>query len=156
MSELKIRLAGADDWAALAALMVEMQRHYDAPHPPRARIEADLGRLPPGVEVMLADRGDRLTGLAAFSTIFPGPGISGGFFLKDLYVASTDRGHGVGLALMKALAALAAERGLTRIDWTVAKDNLEAVDFYDRLGGAAQPDRHFYRLAGDALAALAF
>jgi len=155
MTELSIRLACEKDSAALARLMIEMQRHYNASHPAQAELEGELATLPAGVEVMLAEHDGRLTGLAAFSTIFPGPGISGGFFLKELYISQADRGAGIGLALMKALATLAKERGLTRIDWTVGKDNLDAVAFYDRLGGAAQPDRHFYRLNGQAFATLA-
>jgi hypothetical protein len=63
MSEFKLRLAEPCDRGALAALMIEMQRHYDAPHPPQTEIEAQLGALPPGVEVMLADREGCLAGL---------------------------------------------------------------------------------------------
>jgi ribosomal protein S18 acetylase RimI-like enzyme len=155
MTELTLRLAAEHDRPALARLMIEMQRHYNAPHPPGADIEAQLAALPAGVEILLAARGGRLAGLSAFSTIFPGPGLTGGFFLKDLYVAASDRSEGVGLALMRGLAALAWGRGLSRIDWTVGKDNLGAVAFYDSLGGAPLPDRHFYRLSGEALASLA-
>ena len=155
MIVVETRPARPEDAAVLSELIVEMQRHYKAPHPPRPEIEAQLRALPPGVEMLVAICDGRLSGLAAFSTIFPGPGLSPGVFLKDLYVASGNRGQGVGLALMRALAMLAQTRGLGRIDWTVAKDNLDAIAFYGRLGGEAQTDRHFYRLTGPELKALA-
>ncbi len=154
MPELTLRLAGEVDAPALAELMIEMQAHYNSSRPPRAELDARLRRLPSGAEIMLAERDGRLAGFAAFSAIFPGPDLVGGFFLKELYVSAADRSAGVGLALMAALAALAEARGLGRIDWTVGKDNLAAIEFYDRLGGQAQDDRHFYRLTGSALAAL--
>lgn len=150
-----IRLAGQDDAPKLAALMIQMQRHYGAPHPTLAALEADLRALPNGVQILVADQFGEITGLAAFTNVYPGPGLSSGLFLKELYVADSARGAGIGEALMRALARLALERGLTRVDWVVGSDNDSAKKFYNRLGGQHLFERRFYRLNGDALVALA-
>lgn len=153
---IRLRFAGPGDTRALAALFVELQDHYGAPHPPPEAIEADLAQLAPGAEILVAETADgALVGLAAYATIYPGPGLTGGLFLKELYITAAVRNLGVGERLMRALARIVRDRNLGRIDWTVALGNAAAQRFYDRLGGVAQDERLFYRLQGEALAALA-
>lgn len=78
-----------------------------------------------------------------------------GIFLKELYVGGSQRGRGLGRALMQKLASLARERGLARIDWTVEAENTRLLSFYEELGGTRKTDKLFFRLDGDALARLA-
>lgn len=142
------------DDAALAVLMEEMQAHYGVPCPPRATILGGISTLPPGVEILVAEIGG-LVGFAAISTLYPGPGLAPGFFLKDLFVTRAARGSGIGSALMRRVAAIAVERGYTRVDWTATRANGQLLAFYDGCGAARQEERVFYRLAGAALEALA-
>lgn len=51
--------------------------------------------------------------------------------MNDLYVAPEGRGSGVGRALIDACAALAAERGVTWLEWETAPDNHRAQRVYD-------------------------
>lgn len=141
----------ADGHAALADLMIEMQAHYGVPCPDRADILARLAALPPGVEVLVAQRGGDLVGFAFAGAIFPGPGLKSGFFLKELYVVDSARGAGIGRALMRALAELALARGHARLDWTADAANPDLLRFYESLGAAAQTEKVFYRLTGEAL-----
>lgn len=152
-----IRLLQANDAAfpALAALMEEMQAHYRVACPPRAGIIAGLEAMPPGAEILVAEERGSVLGFAAFSAIYPGPGLKPGIFLKELYVSGSQRGRGLGRALMQKLASLAKERGLTRIDWTAEAENTRLLSFYEELGGARKPDKVFFRLDGEALARLA-
>jgi GNAT superfamily N-acetyltransferase len=152
-----IRLLQANDAAfpALATLMEEMQAHYRVACPPRAEIIAGLEAMPPGAEILVAEEHGSVLGFAAFSAIYPGPGLKPGIFLKELYVGGSQRGRGLGRALMQKLAGLAKERGLTRIDWTAEAQNTRLLSFYEELGGARKPDKVFFRLDGEALARLA-
>jgi GNAT superfamily N-acetyltransferase len=146
-----LRLATSADHPALAALFAEMQAHYQVPCPAEGDILAGLAGRPAGAELLLAqDRGSVL-GFAAFAPIYPGPGLLPGFFLKELYVAISARGGGVGVALMRELARLALERGFTRIDFTAARDDRRLRRFYEELGAEAHPEKVFYRLTGEAL-----
>ena len=78
-----------------------------------------------------------------------------GIYLEDLYVRPAHRGSGVGLELLRTLAAVAAERGYGRIDWWVLDWNEPAIGFYRRLGATPMDEWTVFRLTGDALADLA-
>jgi len=155
MNDSAIRLLQPADHSALAALMVEMQGHYAVPCPPVEEILAGLGHVPAGVDILVAVEGDAVLGFASACNLYPGPGLKSGFFLKEIYVADSARGAGLGRALMQALAALAIERGHKRVDWTADADDRALLRFYESLGAIAQPKKVFYRLTGDALAELA-
>ena len=98
---------------------------------------------------------DRIIGFAAFSAIYPGPGLRSGLFMKELFVTAGSRGQGVGKALIAAVARVAAERGHSRVDWTADRTDAGLLDFYSGLGALEQQDKVFYRLTGDALTTLA-
>lgn len=155
MSATTIRLLRPDDHKALAALMVEMQRHYSVPCPPPEDILAGLAALPAGVDILVAVKGETVLGFASACNLYPGPGLKTGFFLKEIYVADAARGVGLGRKLMAALAELALERGHRRVDWTADADDAALLRFYESLGAAAYPKKVFYRLTGDALVGLA-
>lgn len=72
-------------------------------------------------------------------------------WLEDLYVTAERRGTGAGLALMRALAALAVERGCARVAWDVLDWNQPSIDFYERLGATRGTEWHTYTLAGKPL-----
>jgi ribosomal protein S18 acetylase RimI-like enzyme len=75
--------------------------------------------------------------------------------LEDLYVKPLLRGKGIGLALLKRLAGIAAERGYGRMEWGVLHWNKPSIEFYQRLGAAPMDEWIKYRLTGDALEQLA-
>ena len=78
-----------------------------------------------------------------------------GIYLEDLYVMPEYRGRGYGRALIKKLAAIAAERGCGRLEWWCLDRNTPAVGFYLSLGAEPMSDWTVYRIAGDTLAELA-
>jgi GNAT superfamily N-acetyltransferase len=149
-----IRFFQPADGEELALLFQEMQAYYGVFCPPREAILTGLANRPPETEILVAAT-DRIIAFAAFAAIYPGPGLQPGFFLKELYVAGSERGKDIGKALMKRLAGLAVERGFGRIDWTAARANQQLLKFYDGLGGDRKEDRVFYRLEGEKLKALA-
>ncbi|MCA1408501.1 GNAT family N-acetyltransferase [Ensifer sp. IC3342] len=135
--------------------MQEMQAHYRVPCPPLDEIIAGLKSMPASAEILVCEDAGSVLGFVAFSGIYPGPGLKPGIFLKELYVTQSQRGQGLGRALMQALAALAKQRGLTRIDWTADPENARILAFYDGVGGIRKPDKLFFRLDGEALEKLA-
>jgi GNAT superfamily N-acetyltransferase len=151
---MDIRLFTPSDAEDLVPLLEEMQDYYGVFCPPRDEIVQTLSSLPPGAEILIA-RTDRIVAMAGFGVNFPGQGLKPGFFLKDLYVMKSERGGGIGSRLMTALAALAVDRGLTRIDWTASSTSETLQRFYGELGGDLKDDRVFFRLTGEKLHALA-
>jgi GNAT superfamily N-acetyltransferase len=76
-------------------------------------------------------------------------------YLEDLFVLPEARRHGVGGALLQALAkaALAADCG--RMEWAALTWNRLAIDFYERLGAKALEEWRTFRLEGPGIAAMA-
>ena len=143
------------DFAAMADALIEMQAYYRVHCPSRDAIIEGLKSRPAGSRILLAYEHDKLAGFACFSAIYPGPGLTSGFFLKELYVRDDWRGSGLGKRLMSRLAAIARQDGHGRIDWTVDADDLGLQKFYEMLGGQALPAKRFFRIAGAGLTELA-
>lgn len=109
----------------------------------------------PAAEVLLAYADEECAGFALFfpnySTFLARPGI----YLEDLYVKPHLRGRGIGLALLRHLAAIAVGRGCGRMEWEVLNWNEPAIEFYKKLGAEPLEGWTRYRLAGTPLTALA-
>jgi GNAT superfamily N-acetyltransferase len=105
-------------------------------------------------EALLAEVDGQAVGLAlhrpSYSTFDGRPGL----YVEDLFVADSARGLGIGRMLMARLAAIARERGCSRMTLAVLHWN-PARDFYRRLGFVQIEDWLSYQLAGDALVGLA-
>lgn len=107
-------------------------------------------------EVLIAQEDDGVVvGFALFfhnfSTFLARPGL----YLEDLFVWPAHRGRGHGKALLVRLAQLAIERGCGRLEWSVLDWNAPAITFYRSVGARPMDEWTVYRLAGDALTALA-
>ena len=74
-----------------------------------------------------------------------------GIRLEDLYVTPALRGHGIGKALLRALAQIAVAEGCTRLEWDVLTWNQPAIDVYKRVGAETMEEWRIMRLSGDAL-----
>ena len=144
------------DFEAMADALIEMQAHYRVHCPTRETIVEGLRSRPVGSRILLACEHDKLAGFACFSAVYPGPGLTSGFFLKELYVRNHWRGSGLGKRLMSRLAAIARRDGHGRIDWTVDADDLRLQSFYEMLGGQALPAKRFFCITGAGLTELAY
>jgi GNAT superfamily N-acetyltransferase len=134
---MQIRHARPGDEAQLAVLLEDHERHYghEAPDGASAEGAAFLASPPAhGTLCLVADDAGRLAGFAILNPYFPGPKLTRGLYLKELYVAGHARSGGVGEKLIEGIRALAKERGDTRVLWTTGEDNVGAQRFYDRLG----------------------
>jgi len=56
-----------------------------------------------------------------------------GLYLDDLFTSEDARGTGAASALIQALKHLATERGIAKIRWITAADNVAAQHLYDQL-----------------------
>lgn len=154
---ITIRAAGAPDASTIVRLVRELAAYEDLLDQVRLT-EADVRRDAFGerrcFECLLAEAGGEAVGLAihrpSYSTFDGRPGL----YVEDLFVAQSARNCGVGRMLMARLAAIALERGCSRMSLAVLHWN-PARTFYDRLGFAQVEDWLPYQLAGAALARLA-
>ena len=118
-------------------------------------LHAAMFSATPAAEALIAENDGSPVGLALFFHNFSTWTGWRGLYLEDLYVTPAARGHGVGKALLKHLAALAVERGCTRFEWQVLTWNTPAIDFYQAMGAELMEEWRTCRVSGEALTRLA-
>lgn len=118
-----------------------LRDHLFGPQPVCGALLAELGAVPVGFALFFT----------SYSTFRTRPCL----YLEDLFVLPEHRGHGIGLRLLRELAALAVARGYPRVDWCVLDWNAPAIEFYERQGALILTDWRVCRLEGDALQRLA-
>lgn len=121
--------------------------------------EADLARAlfgpRPAAEALIAWADDQAAGFALYFHTFSTFLGRRSLWLEDLFVQPSHRGKGCARALLRALAALAVERGCGRFEWAVLDWNAPAIEFYRSLGATVLPDWRIVRIVGPELATLA-
>ena len=158
-TSVAVRPARAADmeelWGMMREFAVYERLEHELAGSPEALARHVLGGRWPALDCLIAEAGDELAGFAvcfgAFSTFRARPLL----WLEDVFVRERHRGRGVGLALMRAVAALALERGCVRVDWAVLEWNQPAIEFYRRLGATRSGGWHTCRLEGETLRRLA-
>jgi GNAT superfamily N-acetyltransferase len=158
MPKLRIVPAAEPDLPVILELIQALAEYEKLTHLVTAtegRLRETLFGAKPAAEVLLAHWDEECAGFAVFfanySTFLAQPGL----YLEDLYVKPHLRGKGIGLALLKRLAGIAAERGCGRMEWEVLDWNQPSIRFYKKLGATPLDDWTKYRLTGEALNALA-
>lgn len=140
MSErMAVRLAQAEDDAAIGGLIHALDAHYRGALAPSAARAAAMARRTiearEGTHFALGLLDGVPQGLAAFAILRPGRDGKGVLFAKEIFVRAEARGQGLGAALFAFLQAEAARLGLGRIELTTDPGNAGAQRFYERLGG---------------------
>ena len=158
MPKLQILPASEPDVPLILELILALAEYEKLAHCVTAteeRVRETLFGANRAAQVVLARYDDECAGFAVFfqtySTFLAQPGI----YLEDLYVKPHLRGRGIGLALLKHLARIAAARNCGRLEWGVLNWNEPAIGFYKKLGAVAMDEWTKYRLSGEPLVDLA-
>ena len=159
MPDVHIRPAGEGDVPVILALIrglaeYEKARPEDLPVDEAALRESLFGAKP-AAEVLLADVEGETAGFALFFHNFSTWQGRRGLYLEDLFVRPEMRGRGIGQALLRELARIAADRGCARMEWAVLDWNTPAIDFYASLGAVPMDEWTVFRLTAPAIARLA-
>lgn len=144
--------------ALIFSLILELAAYERAPEQvkgdERLLAEALFGHKP-AAEALIAELGGDPVGFALYYATFSTWECRPGIWLEDLYVPPEHRRAGVGQALLSQLAAVAVERGCTRLEWSALDWNAPALDFYAKLGATRLDQWRVHRLDGDALSRVA-
>ena len=151
--------AGQPPDAAALAAMIRALAEYERLTHLCVGTEDDLRQAlwgpAPAAEVLIARVDDVPVGFALFFQTFSTFLARRGLWLEDLFVYPEHRGAGIGKALLRAVAAVARDRGCGRFEWSVLDWNAPALRFYEGLGATVMPDWRIVRVAGPAMEALA-
>ena len=156
---MRLRPAGESDIETIIELihaLADYEREPGAVVLDRNELRRHLFGPRPYAEVVLAETDDgESAGFALFFHNFSTWEGKPGIWLEDLFVRPEVRGHGNGRALLAELARLAVERGCARLEWSVLDWNEPSIAFYRALGANPMDEWTTYRVAGEALTALA-
>lgn len=158
ISKLRIAAATEADIPLILELIRALADYEKLSHAVTAteeRIREMLFGVKPAAEVLLAYGEQECAGFAVFFPIYSTFLAQPGIYVEDLYVKPHLRGRGIGLALFRRLAEIAAERCCGRLDWAVLNWNEPAIRFYRKLGAVPLEEWTTYRLAGAELERLA-
>ena len=147
-----------EELPALLEMIRELARFEKLEEEVQATVEAlresFFGRQP-AAGALLARFGGELAGYAiyffTFSSFVGRPGI----WLEDVYVRPAFRRHGLGRALIEAVARIGVEHNCGRYEWTALNWNRHALDFYQRLGARQMDEWILLRLNSEGLRRLA-
>jgi GNAT superfamily N-acetyltransferase len=155
---LNIRPAIRDDAPTIASLVRELAVYEKLEHEAKARPEDFLRELDapnPVIYVLIAEWNGAPCGFALyffnFSTFVGRPGL----YLEDLFVRPEQRSHGIGRALLRALARIAEQRGCGRMEWAVLDWNEPALRFYKSLDARQMKEWIIHRLTPAEIGRLA-
>jgi GNAT superfamily N-acetyltransferase len=146
---LNIRPATSADASTIATLVRELADYEKLLHEAKAQPQDFLRELSaenPVIRVLIAEWNGEPAGFALyffnFSTFVGRPGL----YLEDLFVRPPLRSHGIGRALLRALARVARDRGCGRMEWAVLDWNEPALKFYRSLGARQMKEWIVHRL----------
>ena len=114
------------------------------------RLARHMAPPEPACDVLLAELAGRPVGFALVFPVYSTFKTERCLHLEDLFVEPAVRGQGIGEALLRRVAALAAERGCARLQWCVLDWNAAAIRFYERMGARLRPDWRFCMVEGHA------
>jgi GNAT superfamily N-acetyltransferase len=157
--DTRIVTATKKDIPLIRELILELAE-YERAKPGEAPVtERDLADTlfgkRPAAEVLIAYVDNEPVGFALFFHNYSTWLGKRGIYLEDLFVRPAARKHGVGFALLRALARIALDRDCGRIDWSVLTWNELAISFYKQIGAKSMDDWTSFRLTGNALAQIA-
>jgi len=151
---MQIRSATPDDAATILEFIRALATYEREPHAVEVdapTLAAQIASRNPPFECLLAEEDGAARGFALFFRTYSTWKGLPGLWLEDLFVPPEHRGRGIGLALFRACAAIAVERGYGRMEWSVLDWNEPALGFYRRQGAAAMDEWTTHRLTGEAL-----
>lgn len=151
---IDIRMAVESDIPLILAFiqdLAEYERLRDSCVATGQKLRDSLFTEHPAAEVIIASVDGQPQGFALFFHNYSTFLAQRGIYLEDLFVKPDARGHGVGHALLSALARIAVERDCGRLEWAVLDWNQLAIDFYNRIGARPMSDWITFRITREAL-----
>jgi GNAT superfamily N-acetyltransferase len=148
---LAVRRASAADASTIRQLLHDFNQEYGAPTPGPSVLAERIGRLlgAAGAVVLVGGPGPDGLAVLRFRPGIWGEGLE--CHLAELYVAPSQRGHGLGRALMEAAIDQARGLGADHSDLGTGEDDVaaralyESLGFTNRDGGPDGPVTYFYQ-----------
>ena len=134
--EFQIRLATAEDMPQVLNLIKELAEFENEPDAVEVSVD-DLKTYGFGKDALfkcfVAEIDATIVGMALFYSRFS-TWKGETYHLEDLIVTQSERGKGIGKALLEALILHAKTNAIKRVEWVVLDWNSNAIEFYESYG----------------------
>jgi GNAT superfamily N-acetyltransferase len=155
---LIIRRARPDEAALVLSLIRELadyEKLLQEVEATEADIEVALFGSNPRLFCEIAEWNNEPAGFAVWFINFSTFSGRSGIYLEDLFVRPSQRGNGIGKALLTHLAKQCVANGWSRLQWSVLDWNTPSIEFYRSFGAVLMDEWTVCRVSGPALATLA-
>ena len=130
----KIRKTKREDLSAVLTLIKELAKFEKELNSVEINLEDLTNDFSDGLfDCLIAEKQGSIIGIALYYnrySTWKGKTIH----LEDLIVTKSERGIGVGKALLNELVLLAKSSNIRRVEWSVLDWNKKAIDFYENVG----------------------
>ncbi len=130
----KIRKTNREDLSAVLTLIKELAKFEKELNSVEINLEDLTNDFSDGLfDCLIAEKQGSIIGIALYYnrySTWKGKTIH----LEDLIVTKSERGIGVGKALLNELVLLAKSSNIRRVEWSVLDWNKKAIDFYENVG----------------------
>jgi ribosomal protein S18 acetylase RimI-like enzyme len=129
-----VRRAELDDAAAIGHLLHDFNVEYDEPTPDPDALGARVRELLAGgdITVLLVGSGPEGLAVLRFRPSIFSPALE--CYLAELYVVPSQRGRGLGRALMEVAIEVARAEGADHMDLGTSEDDVAARALYESFG----------------------
>lgn len=153
MKQHLIRIATAADVPGILMLIRELaafEREPDAVEVTEEELIHDGFGEPQRFQCFVAELNQKIVGIALFYPCYSTwKGKS--LHLEDLIVTQSERGKGIGFALLQKFIAHAHDLGVRRIQWAVLDWNTSAINFYEKHGAKTLSDWRITQMTEGAI-----
>src|SRR5215470_4707886 len=149
-----IRIVGPADVSTLLSLIRALATYEKKPYKvvaTEADLQRDLFGPQPKFRALIAEWDGKPAGYASFFYFYSTYEGRAALFLEDLFVLEEFRKHGIGKAVLAAVAKLALDEGCFGLRWEVLDWNRPAIEFYEKLGATFLHERKAVAFAGESL-----
>lgn len=149
LKDIKIRKAKPEDKDDIIKLIIELAE-FEKLAPPdedaRKRLIKEAFSLNPSFEILVADKKGEILGYAFYFYTFSSFKAMKTLYLEDIFITEKYRNAGIGKLFFKELIEIASKSRCGRMEWCVLNWNVNAIEFYNKLGAKPMDEWTTYRL----------
>lgn len=147
--KVRIRKAGKKDSDSILGLINELAKFEKLEAPGKKaqkRIINDAFGKKPYYYILLAQEGKEILGYAFYFYTYSSFLARRTLYLEDIFITEKMRNKGIGKLFFNELLKIAKKNKCGRMEWCVLDWNINAIEFYNKLGAKPLNEWIYYRI----------
>jgi GNAT superfamily N-acetyltransferase len=147
--KIKIRKANSKDSKDIIRLIIELAKFEKLPPPDKKdklRLLKHAFAKNPLFYILLAKSNSTAVGYAFYFFTYSSFLARRTLYLEDIFISKNYRNKGIGKLLFNELVNIAKKQKCGRMEWCVLDWNINAINFYEKLGARQLKEWNYYRM----------